>query len=267
MNNLVIGQFIPGKAWLYKLDPRTKILVTVAYVFLLVFANQWPAYLLAAAFLGLTLVLTGQSLALYWRGIKPILWLILFTVCLQLLFTGGTPVLWHWSFITITVPGVVNAFYVIVRFVLIVLMSTALTLTTPPTSIASALESLLAPLKAIKVPVAELALMLSIALRFVPLLMGETDKVMKAQKSRGMSLSTGSLWQRSKAVLPLLIPLFIGALQRALDLANAMEVRGFESADNRTRYRVLSFTQADVLATIATIAFTVLFIGTLLIHF
>ncbi|USS92581.1 energy-coupling factor transporter transmembrane component T family protein [Fructobacillus americanaquae] len=266
MNNLVIGQFIPGTAWLYRVDPRTKILVTVVYVFLLIFANTWPAYALATLFLALTLVLTGQSLGLYWRGIKPVIWLIIFTVCLQLFFTGGTPVLFQWQFLKITLPGLVNALYVVLRFVLIVLMSTALTLTTPPTAIASAIESLLKPLKVIKVPVAELALMLSIALRFVPLLMLETDKVMKAQKSRGMSLSTGSLIKRSKAVLPLLIPLFIGALQRALDLANAMEVRGFESADNRTRYRVLSFSKQDLLAVLATGLFVLLFIGLLWIN-
>ncbi|MCK8627506.1 energy-coupling factor transporter transmembrane component T family protein [Fructobacillus cardui] len=266
MNNLVIGQFIPGKAWLYRVDPRTKILVTVVYVFLLIFANTWPAYALATLFLALTLVLTGQSLELYWRGIKPVMWLIIFTVCLQLFFTGGTPVLFHWQFLKITLPGLINTLYVVLRFVLIVLMSTALTLTTPPTAIASAIESLLKPLKAIKVPVEELALMLSIALRFVPLLMLETDKVMKAQKSRGMSLSTGSLINRSKAVLPLLIPLFIGALQRALDLANAMEVRGFESADNRTRYRVLSYSKQDLVAALGTGLFVLLFIGLLWIN-
>ncbi|GAO99933.1 energy-coupling factor transporter transmembrane component T family protein [Fructobacillus ficulneus] len=266
MNNLVIGQFIPGKAWLYRVDPRTKILVTVVYVFLLIFASTWPAYLLATVFLLAALVLTGQSLGLYWRGIKPVLWLILFTVCLQLLFTGGTPVLWQWSFIKITVPGIVNSAYVVLRFVLIVLMSTALTLTTAPTSIASAIEALLKPLKWVKVPVAELALMLSIALRFVPLLMVETDKVMKAQKSRGMSLSTGSLLKRSKAVLPLLIPLFIGALQRALDLANAMEVRGFENADQRTRYRVLHFTKDDLIVLVATSTYIILFIFLLFVH-
>lgn len=261
MNNLVIGQFVPGSGILYKLDPRTKILMTIAYVFLLVFANSWPTYLWSAAFLLMALVLTKQGLGLYWRGIKPILWLILFTVVLQLLFSGGTPVLFAFGPVKVTLPGLINAFYVVVRFVLIVLMSTILTITTPPTAIASAVESLLKPLKVVKVPVAELALMLSIALRFVPLLMGETDKIMKAQKSRGMSLSTGSLIKRAKAVVPLLVPLFVGALQRALDLANAMEVRGFESAEGRTRYRELSYSKADAWAFGALLVFAFGFIA------
>lgn len=261
MNNLIIGQFVPGSGILYRMDPRTKILMTIVYVFLLVFANSWVTYLWSAIFLVAALLLTKQGLGLYWRGIKPILWLILFTVVLQLLFSGGTPVLFQWGAIKVTEPGLINAIYVIVRFVLIVLMSTILTITTPPTAIASAIESLLKPLKAIKVPVAELALMLSIALRFVPLLMGETDKIMKAQKSRGMSLSTGSLMKRAKAVIPLLVPLFVGALQRALDLANAMEVRGFESAEGRTRYRELSYGRDDTLAFVAIAVFAIGFLA------
>lgn len=260
MNNLVIGQFVPGDGFLYKIDPRTKIMVTIGYVFVLVFAQNWVTYAWSAAFLGLALLLTKQGLGLYWRGLKPILWLIMFTVILQLAFSGGTPVLFQLGFIKVTQPGLINGIYVVVRFVLIVLMSTILTITTPPTSIASAIESLLKPLKAVKVPVAELALMLSIALRFVPLLMGETDKIMKAQKSRGMSMSTGSLMKRAKAVVPLLVPLFVGALQRAFDLANAMEVRGFETAEGRTRYRELAYTRNDTLVLVSSLAFLVVFI-------
>ncbi|MCK8617719.1 energy-coupling factor transporter transmembrane protein EcfT [Fructobacillus sp. M158] len=260
MNNLVIGQYVPGDGLLYRLDPRTKILMTIVYVFLLVFANDWQSYLWSAAFLLAALLLTRQGLGLYWRGIKPILWLILFTVVLQLLFSGGTPVLFTFGPVKVTTPGLINAVYVVVRFVLIVLMSTILTITTAPTAIASAIESLLKPLMFFRVPVAELALMLSIALRFVPLLMAETDKIMKAQKSRGMSLSTGSLIKRAKAVVPLLVPLFVGALQRALDLANAMELRGFESAEGRTRYRELSYGRDDTLAFFATLIFAIGFV-------
>ncbi|MDF7637724.1 energy-coupling factor transporter transmembrane component T [Leuconostocaceae bacterium ESL0958] len=245
MNGLVIGQFVPGHGPLYRLDPRTKILVTLAYVFLLVFANHPWTYVWSGIFLAAVLYASGQKASLYWKGLKPVFWLILFTVFLQVFFTGGQPVLWQWSFLKVTGPGLVNAFEVVLRFTMIVLMSTTLTLTTAPTQIAGALEALLRPLKKIKVPVAELSLMLSIALRFVPLLVNETEKIMKAQKSRGMSLSSGSLIARSKAVVPLLVPLFVGALQRALDLANAMEVRGFQSADQRTRYRQLAFGSLD----------------------
>ncbi|MDF7627464.1 energy-coupling factor transporter transmembrane component T [Lactobacillaceae bacterium L1_55_11] len=266
MNKIVIGRYLPGDGWVYRLDPRTKILITFIYVLALVFTNNWVPYVWATAFLILVLALTKQPLALYWSGLKPILWLIIFTVVLQIFFTPGSPVLWHWGFLRVTTPGVVNAVYVVIRFVLIILMSTVLTLTTPPTSIATALESLLGPLKKVRVPVAELALMLSIALRFVPLLLDETQKIMNAQKSRGMSFSSGGPIKRAKAVIPMLVPLFVGALQRALDLANAMEVRGFQDANQRTHYRVLKYGHEDYQAAAVTAVFVVVF-ALLVLHF
>ncbi|CAH1855865.1 energy-coupling factor transporter transmembrane component T family protein [Convivina intestini] len=259
MNSIVIGRYLPGNSWIHRLDPRTKIILTFVYIMILLFANSWGTYLVASIFLVGVIYLTKQPLNLYWQGIKPILWLILFTVILQIFFTGGQPVLWQWQFIKVTQPGFINAIYVVIRFVLIILMSTIMTLTTPPTSIASALESLLGPLKKLRVPVAELALMLSIALRFVPLLMDETQKIMNAQKSRGMSFSTGGPIKRAKAVVPLLVPLFVGALQRALDLANAMEVRGFKDADHRTRYRVLAYHRADYVSGLVMVLFIIVF--------
>ncbi|CAK8054715.1 energy-coupling factor transporter transmembrane component T family protein [Eupransor demetentiae] len=265
MNSIVIGRYIPGNSWIHRLDPRTKIVLTFVYIFALLFANSWASYGVATLFLLLTLYLTKQPWSLYWQGIRPILGLIVFTVILQIFFTAGTPILFQWGWLKITQPGLLNAVLVVIRFVLIILMSTVMTLTTAPTSIASALESLLAPLKKVKVPVAELALMLSIALRFVPLLMDETVKVMNAQKSRGMSFSTGGLIKRAKAIVPLLIPLFVGALQRALDLANAMEVRGFKDPEQRTRYRVLKYGKLDYQAAIAMLIFLIIFVTARLI--
>ncbi|ADG40874.1 energy-coupling factor transporter transmembrane component T family protein [Leuconostoc kimchii] len=259
MNNIMIGRFVPGYSWVHRLDPRTKMIVTFVYILVMLWANNWQTYAWATLFVIGLVRLTGQPFKLYWDGLKPIFWLILFTVILQLLFTPGTPVLFSMGPLRVTVPGILNAVYVMVRFVLIILMSTILTLTTPPTSIANALESLLSPFKKIGVPVAELSLMLAIALRFVPLLMDETQKIMNAQKSRGMSFSTGGPVKRAKAIIPLLIPLFVGALQRALDLANAMEVRGFKDAVQRTKYRVLSYQKIDQVAFLALGGFVVIF--------
>lgn len=261
MNNIMIGRFVPGDSWIHRLDPRTKMIGTFIFIFVMLWSTSWSTYAWSAALVVLAIRLTKQPFRLYWDGLKPIFWLILFTVILQLFFTPGTPVLLHAGPLKVTVPGIINAIYVMIRFVLIILMSTILTLTTPPTSIANALESLLKPLKKIHVPVAELSLMLSIALRFVPLLMDETQKIMNAQKSRGMSFSTGGPIKRAKAIVPLLIPLFVGALQRALDLANAMEVRGFQDATQRTKYRVLSYGSNDRSAFIGLIGFTIIFIG------
>ncbi|AFS41061.1 MAG: energy-coupling factor transporter transmembrane component T [Leuconostoc gelidum] len=259
MNNIMIGRFVPGNSWVHRLDPRTKMIVTFVYIIVMLWANNWQTYAWTAAFVVALVKLTDQPFKLYWDGLKPIFWLILFTVILQLLFTPGTPILFSVGPFQVTVPGILNAIYVMVRFVLIILMSTILTLTTPPTSIANALESLLSPFKKIGVPVAELALMLAIALRFVPLLMDEMQKIMNAQKSRGMSFSTGGPIKRAKAIIPLLIPLFIGALQRALDLANAMEVRGFKDAVQRTKYRILSYQKIDKVAFTALIGFVIIF--------
>jgi energy-coupling factor transport system permease protein len=246
MNNVVIGRYVPGNSWVHRLDPRTKVLATFGFIVALLFANSWIGYGLGILYVGLAVALTRQPLRLYWDGLKPILFLIIFTVFLQIFFTGGTPVLWEWGWLKVTQPGLANAALIVCRFVLIILMSTILTLTTPPTSIANALEDLLKPLNKIHVPVAELALMLSIALRFVPLLMDETHKIMNAQRSRGMSFSSGGPIKRARAIVPLLVPLFVGALQRAIDLAEAMEVRGFVNATERTKYRVLRYGRQDM---------------------
>ena len=261
MNNIMIGRFVPGSSWVHRLDPRTKMIVTFVFIFVMLFASSWGTYALSAVFVVLAIRLTQQPFKLYWDGLKPIFWLILFTVVLQLFLTPGTPVVLHVGPLQVTWPGILNAIYVMIRFTLIILMSTIMTLSTPPTSIANALESLLAPLNKIHVPVAELALMLSIALRFVPLLMDETQKIMNAQKSRGMSFSTGGPIKRARAIVPLLIPLFVGALQRALDLANAMEIRGFKDAALRTKYRILLYGRQDVVAFIGTLIFVLIFIG------
>ena len=169
---------------------------------------------------------------------------------------------WHWWIITITTDGVINSIEVFVRFVLIIMFSTILTLTTQPLAVADAMENLLAPLKKVGFPVAELALMLSIALRFVPTLMDEAETIMNAQRARGVEFNEGNIVSRIKAFVPLLIPLFINAIKRAIELGDAMEARGYRGGDHRTKYRVLTWAKQDTVAVIGFIVFAVVLIAT-----
>lgn len=175
------------------------------------------------------------------------IWLILFTVILQVLFTGGGEVYFQWGILMITSQGLMNGVFIFCRFVLIIFMSTLLTLTTMPLSLTDALEYLMRPLTALKVPVYEIALMLSIALRFVPTLMDETEKIMNAQRARGVDFGEGNVFQQMKAIVPLLIPLFVSSFNRAEELATAMEARGYSGGEGRTKFRKLDWSASDTL--------------------
>ncbi|MER2118292.1 MAG: energy-coupling factor transporter transmembrane component T, partial [Enterococcus casseliflavus] len=177
--------------------------------------------------------------------------LILFTVGLQVLFTSGGETYWSWGIFNITQFGVMNGLFIFCRFVLIIFMSTLLTLTTPPLELSDAIEYLLRPLKVVRFPVHEVSLMLSIALRFVPTLMDETEKIMNAQRARGVDFGEGSLVQKMKAVIPLLIPLFVSSFNRAEDLATAMEARGYQGGEGRTKYRILHWHLQDTIVMVA----------------
>ena len=177
------------------------------------------------------------------RGVRPLIWLILFTVALQILFTTGGEVYWSWWIFNITEFGLQNGAFIFCRFVLIIFMSTLLTLTTPPLELSDAIEYILRPLKAIRFPVHEISLMLSIALRFVPTLMDETEKIMNAQRARGVDFGEGGLLQKMKAIVPLLIPLFVSSFNRAEDLATAMEARGYQGGEGRTEVSDSSLAQ------------------------
>ena len=197
------------------------------------------------------------KLSFFLKGVRPLLWLILFTVLLQIFFTRGGTVYWQWGFLSLTKFGLLNGAYIFMRFVLIIFMSTLLTLTTPPLSLADAIESILKPLKVIHFPVYEVALMLSIALRFVPTLMDETTKIMNAQRARGVDFGEGSLLQQMKAIVPILIPLFVSSFNRADDLATAMEARGYQGGEGRSKYRVLKWQTRDTLAFVAMAVLTI----------
>ncbi|AQP53833.1 cobalt ABC transporter ATP-binding protein [Vagococcus penaei] len=247
MNKLILGRYIPGESFIHRLDPRAKLLMSFYFIGIIFLCNNFPSFGVMFIFTLIAIYASKISLKFFINGVKPLIWLILFTVILQVLFTQGGDVYFHWGFITISQFGLTNGAYIFLRFVLIIFMSTLLTLTTPPLSLADAIEYILRPLKAVKFPAHEVSLMLSIALRFVPTLMDETEKIMNAQRARGVDFGEGNLMQKMKAIVPLLIPLFVSSFNRAEDLATAMEARGYQGGDVRTKYRVLAWSRQDTL--------------------
>lgn len=260
MNKLIFGRYIPGDSLIHRLDPRAKLVASFYFIGIIFMANNWQSYAFLTVFTLGCVALSQVSIGFFLRGIKPLIWLILFTVALQILFTTGGDVLWQWWVFTITRYGVVNGAFIFCRFVLIIFMSTLLTLTTAPLELSDAIEYLLRPLKVVRFPVHEVSLMLSIALRFVPTLMDETEKIMNAQRARGVDFGEGSLVQKMKAVIPLLIPLFVSSFNRAEDLATAMEARGYNGGEGRTKYRKLDWHPRDTATVIVFALVTVVLV-------
>ncbi|MFL2101109.1 energy-coupling factor transporter transmembrane component T family protein [Desemzia sp. FAM 23991] len=247
MEKLIFGRYIPGNSWIHRLDPRAKLISTILFIFVIFLANNWQTYLLLFIFVLTAVLLSKIKFSFFINGIKPMIWLILFTVILQVFFTGGGEVYFQWWILMLTSQGLLNGVFIFCRFVLIIFMSTLLTLTTMPLSLTDALEYLMRPLTALKVPVYEIALMLSIALRFVPTLMDETEKIMNAQRARGVDFGEGNVFQQMKSIVPLLIPLFVSSFNRAEDLATAMEARGYSGGEGRTKFRKLDWSASDTL--------------------
>ena len=249
ISDITLGQFFPGYSPLHKLDPRTKILLATVYIVTVFLAASPASFLLMTVFVGILIGVSRISFGVIFRGIKPILFILLFTALINLFMTGGEgePLLEFWV-IKIYTEGIARALFMALRVVfLIVGTSLLLTYTTSPISLTDGLESLLSPLKKIGVPVHTFAMMMSIALRFIPTLVEETEKIMNAQKSRGADFSTGSLASRAKALVPLLIPLFVSAFKRAEELATAMECRCYRGDYNRTKLVKLEYRGLDVL--------------------
>lgn len=255
MDKLIFGRFIPGHSLIHRLDPRTKLMGAIWFIIIIFMANNWISYLALIVFVLTAVKLSDINPKFFINGVKPLIWLILFTVILQILFTSGQTIWFRFGPIIISQEGVLNGVFIFLRFVLIIFMSTILTLTTMPLSLTDAIEFLLRPLNAIKVPVHEIALMLSIALRFVPTLMDETEKIMNAQRARGIDFGEGNIYEQMKAIVPLLIPLFVSSFNRAEELATAMEARGYKGGEGRTKYRQLAWETRD---TSVMIAFAVL---------
>lgn len=260
MEKMIFGRFIPGDSFVHRLDPRSKLIFVFAFIIIVFFANNTPTYIALFAFTLVIIFMSQIKMYFLINGLKPVLILMVFTFLLQIFFTKGGSLLYEWKFIHIYEEGIRQGIYISVRLLILVFVTSILTLTTSPISITDGLEVLLNPLKKINLPVHELALMMSISLRFIPTLMDETDKIMKAQMARGSDLTTGPIKERVKAVVPLLVPLFVSAFKRAEDLATAMEVRGYRGGEGRTRYRQLNWHFGDTTALLSIVVMAALLI-------
>ena len=245
MKNVALGQYFPGSSLMHRMDPRVKLLLTLAIIVLIFFVHTYWGYLAVLGMLLLAVACSRISIKFVLKGIKPMWFVILLTFIMNIFFLTGEKILWQWGAVKIYQEGLEKAIELAIRLILLVMCSTILTLTTSPKEITDALESLLRPLKIVHFPVHEMALMMSIALRFIPTLIEETDKIMNAQKARGAMLDNGSMMERVKALVPVLIPLFISAFRRADELAMAMECRCYRGGDGRTRLKVLRCTRQD----------------------
>lgn len=250
MREVSFGQYYPSNSFLHKCDPRLKILFLIAYIVVVFLCKNFYALgVCAAAFLIMACV-SGVPFKSLLRSVKAVLFLLLFTAILNLFFHTGETVIFSWGIIKITKEAVYFTVFFAVRLFLLVLSSSILTLTTTPVALTDGIESLLKPLKYIKFPVHELALIMSIALRFIPILTDETGRIMNAQKARGADFETGGLVKRVKAIIPILIPLLISAFRRADELGDAMDARCYSGSTVRTKYKKLKFTWRDLICTL-----------------
>jgi len=250
LKDITLGQYFPGSTPVHKLDPRTKLLLVVVFIAALFTAKSYASYSAVIAFLIAGVAISKIRPKALLKGLKPLFIIILITGVLNVLYTRGETVLVKFWVFTITAEGIRTAVFMILRIMLLVSGTFLMTYTTSPIALTDGLERLLAPLKKIRVPVHELSMMMSIALRFIPTLIEETDKIMSAQKARGADFETGGLVKRAKALLPILVPLFVGAFRRADELATAMESRCYHGDKGRTRMKVLHMTGSDAFALI-----------------
>ena len=245
LKDITLGQYFPGNSFIHRLDPRTKLIMLVVYIVALFLASGWVSYGLCFGFLALCIAVSKIPLKSIVNGMKPLVMILIFTGALNLFFTAGDTVLVKFWIITITLEGLVRAVFMVVRILMLITSTFLLTYTTSPISLTDGLESLMGPLKKLHVPVHELSMMMCIALRFIPTLIEETDKIMSAQKARGADFESGSLIDRVKALVPILVPLFISAFRRADELATAMECRCYQGGDGRTKMKLLRYHRGD----------------------
>lgn len=247
LRDITLGQYYQTESVIHRLDPRVKLCGTLLYIISLFFFKNFYAYIISALFLAIVIKLSKVPFKFMVRGMKTIIFLLLITVCFNLFLTPGTPLVTFWK-LTITGEGLRMAATMAIRLVLLIIGSSVMTLTTTPNNLTDGMEKAMRPLRVIKVPVHEVAMMMSIALRFIPILLEETDKIMKAQIARGADFESGNLIKRAKALVPLLVPLFISAFRRANDLAMAMEARCYRGGEGRTKMKPLIYKKRDYLA-------------------
>lgn len=247
LSDITLGQYYPARSIIHKLDGRVKILLVLALIVMLFIADTPLAYTVTAVFVALIIVMSKVPFVFVLKGLKPILYILIFTSLLNIFLTDGR-ILYSIGFLKITYEGLVLALTMVVRLVLLVAATSILTLTTSPIMLTNAIERLLSPLKIIKFPAHEIAMMMTIALRFIPTLMEETEKLIKAQSARGTDFASGGLLQKIKAMVPILVPLFINSLKRADELALAMECRCYRGGENRTNLKTMKITATDITA-------------------
>lgn len=248
IRDITLGQYYPAKSIIHQLDPRVKLVTTMIYVVSLFVAKGAIGYVIATIFLAMAIRMSKVPFGYMTKGLKAIVMLLMITVVFNLFLIDGDVVLWHFGFLRITDKGLKTAVFMAIRLVYLIIGSSVMTLTTTPNDLTDGLEKLLGPLKKIHVPVHEISMMMSIALRFIPILLEETDKIMKAQIARGADFESGNLIQKAKAMVPLLVPLFISAFRRANDLAMAMEARCYHGGDGRTKMKPLHYESRDRMA-------------------
>lgn len=260
INNITLGQYVPGNSVLHRLDPRTKIIWTAALMVAIFMVDSWNEYVMMGSFTLILLLISGVPVKQTLRGIKPLVFILLLTALLNIFFVEGT-VIFRIGPVKATYEGLISAVKLFLRLVMLVTTASLMTLTTTPMSMTDGIEKLLKPFGRIGVPSHEIAMMMSIALRFIPTLLEEAQRIMKAQSSRGADFDTGNIFQRLKSFIPVLIPLFVSAFKRADELAEAMESRCYRGGEGRTKLKTINFTRLDLMASLFVIVFLILMFG------
>ncbi len=260
LKDITLGQYFPGNSFLHRMDARVKLLLILVYIVILFTIKSIAVYALFTLFTAVVIMFSQIPLITIAKSVRPMMFFIVFTAIINIFMTPGDVVLVSYGIITITADGIVLAAKMVLRFLFLIIGTSMLTFTTEPLALTDSIERLLSPFRKIGVPAHELAMMMSIAIRFIPTLLEETEKIMKAQMARGADFESGNILKRSKALIPILVPLFISAFRRADDLATAMECRCYRGGDNRTRMKQLKMTVVDLKAGIAMTVFTALVI-------
>lgn len=247
IRDITLGQYFPGDSWVHKLDPRIKIIATLLFLIELFIVDNFIGFAIAAVALGIVISVSKVPVSYIMRGLKPIIIILLFTFALNIFMVDGR-VLWQWKFLRITEEGLELAIFMAIRLVLLLMGSSMLTLCTRPLALTDGIERLLSPFKKIGLPAHDIAMMMTIALRFIPTLLEEADKIMKAQQARGADFESGNIIRRAKSLIPILVPLFVSAFRIAQDLALAMEARCYRGGENRTRMNAMKMVRRDYLA-------------------
>lgn len=257
IRDITIGQYYPAKSILHRLDPRVKLVSTLLYLISLFLFKSIPGYLVATLFLAAVIRISKVPFGYIVKGLRPVIMLLMITVVFNLFLTRDGEILFHQWIFTITEGGLRTAVYMVVRLVYLIIGSSLMTFTTTPNALTDGLEKGLSPLNRLHVPVHDMAMMMSIALRFIPILLEETDKIMKAQIARGADLESGNMIQKAKSMIPILVPLFVSAFRRANDLAMAMEARCYRGGEGRTKMKPLHYERRDKIAYVVVIVYVI----------